>query len=314
LGNTSDTVYNRTVQDFYATGAVIGTTNVGGLVGYAARATFNYGYSTGIVLSTNSATSVGGSFGGVGTGTTVTGTSPNQVTTYWVIRNNLYYDSTTSGMSTDAAGVGGTGPATGLATASLLGALPHANFATGTWGTGTDLYPYLKAIYGSSAPQAISGYAYLADGTTKAVKAQVGIYGNGYLLNGGTMTTGANGFFYELLANTTGSPLFSDAKLVVGASTKLANTLSLYGSTTVVGMAYSDTQVLTGNNLVIDGSGIGLGKVMQGLTKLRTADERAQRQHGQHHGIHRRNAQPFCVCHHFADQFLVGFHLDRGRI
>ena len=31
-------------------------------------------------------------------------------------------------------------------------------------------------------------------------------------------------------------------------------------------------QVLTNNNLVIDGSGIGLGKVMQGLTKLRTAD------------------------------------------
>jgi autotransporter-associated beta strand protein len=272
LGNTTDTSYTRTLQDFYATGAVIGTTNVGGLVGYAARATFNYGYSTGIVLSTNSATSVGGSFGGVGTGTTVTGTSPNQVTTYWVIRNNLYYDSSTSGMSTDAAGVGGTGPATGLATASLLNALPHANFATGTWGTGTDLYPYLKAIYGNSTPQAISGYAYLADGTTKAVKAQVGIYGGGYLLNGGTMTTGANGFFYELLANTTGSPLFSDAKLVVGASTKLANTLSLYGSTTVVGMAYSDTQVLTGNNLVIDGSGIGLGKVLQGLTKLRTAD------------------------------------------
>jgi len=110
LGNTSDTVYTRTVQDFYATGAVIGTSNVGGLVGYAARGTFNYGYSTGIVLSTNSATSVGGSFGGVGTGTTVTGTAPNQVTTYWVIRNNLYYDSTTSGMSTDAAGVGAQGP------------------------------------------------------------------------------------------------------------------------------------------------------------------------------------------------------------
>jgi len=272
LGYSNDTTYTRTLQDFYATGAVTGTTNVGGLVGYAARGTFSYGYSTGMVSSTSNATSVGASFGGVGTGTTVTGTAPNQVTTYWVIRNNLYYDSTTSGMSTDAAGVGGTGPATGLATSSLLGALPHANFVTATWGTGTDLYPYLKAIYGSSAPQAIWGYAYLADGTTKAVKAQVGVYGGGYLLNGGTMTTGANGFFYELLANTTGSPLFADSKLVIGTSTKLANTLSLAGSPTVVGMAYSDTQVLTNNNLVIDGSGIGLGKVMQGLTKLRTAD------------------------------------------
>ena len=45
------------------------------------------------------------------------------------------------------------------------------------------------------------------------------------------------------------------------------------GSNTVVGMAYSDTQVLTAaNNLFIDGTGIGLGKVVQGLTQLRTGD------------------------------------------
>ena len=68
--------------------------------------------------------------------------------------------------------------------------MPHANWLASTWGTGTGLYPYLKSIYGSSAPQAISGFAYLADGTTTAVGAQVGIYGNGYLLNGGTVTTG----------------------------------------------------------------------------------------------------------------------------
>jgi hypothetical protein len=46
----------------------------------------------------------------------------------------------------------------------------------------------------------------------------------------------------------------------------------LNGSNTVVGMAYSDTQVLTGSNLVIDGSGVGIGKVTQGQTQLRTAE------------------------------------------
>jgi hypothetical protein len=152
-----------------------------------------------MATSTTNAPTLGASFGNVGTNVTETRNAQNVVTstTYWVVRNNLYYDSTTSGMNTDAAGLGGTGPATGLATASLQGALPHANWLSGTWGTGIGLYPYLKSIYGSSAPQAISGFAYLADGTTTAVAAQVGIHGNGYLLNGGTMTTGANGYFYE---------------------------------------------------------------------------------------------------------------------
>jgi hypothetical protein len=104
------------------------------------------------------------------------------------------------------------------------------------------------------------------------VGAQVGIYGNGYLLNGGNVTTGANGYFHTLIANTAGSSLFADSKLVINSSTKLAQTLRLSGSNTVVGMAYSDTQVLTGSNLVIDGTGLGLGKVIQGLTQLRAAD------------------------------------------
>jgi len=262
---------NRTVQDFFATGAVKGTTNVGGLVGYAERGTFSNAYLTGMVTSTTSASSVGAAFGGL-RANLVTGTVPNQVTTIYVTRNNIYYDSTTSGMSTDSSGGGGTGAATGMTTSALQGALPHTNFNTSTWGTGTGLYPYLKGIYGSSTPQAIYGFALQADGSTVAQRAQVGFYGNGYLLNGGTVTTGANGYFYTLVANTAGGALFADSRLVVGAATKLANTLSLDGSPTVVGMAYSDTQVLTGNNLFIDGTGIGLGKVTQGLTQLRTGD------------------------------------------
>ena len=271
IDNGSNGYYNRVVQDVYATGAVMGTTNVGGLVGKADRVTFSNGYSTGMVTSSTSAASVGASFGSVGTGTTVTfsGNPQVQTTTYWVIRNNLYYDSSTSGMSTDAAGGGGTGAATGLATASLLGALPHANWLSSAWGTGTNLYPYLKSIHGASTPQAISGFAYKTDGVTVAERAQVGVYGGGYLLNGGTMTTGKNGFFYELLSS---SAAFNDAKLSITSNTKLAHTLVLDGTSTIVGMAYSDTQVLTGNNLVIDGAALGLGKVIQGLTQLRTAD------------------------------------------
>ena len=193
----------RTVEDFYATGLVKGVNHVGGLVGRAERGTFTNGYATGYITGTSN---VGAAFG-----------SLNNTASY-VLRNNLYFDSSTSGMTTDAAGSGGTGPATGLVTADLQSALPHASWSSSTWGTGTHLYPYLKAIYGSATPQAVEGVAYLADGTTAAAGAQVGLYGNQYLLNGGTMSTGANGYFYELIANTSGGGLFADARLVINSS------------------------------------------------------------------------------------------------
>lgn len=253
-----DLNYTGTLSNFYAMGAVKGNTNVGGLVGYADRGTFNYGFSTGYVTSSSNATSIGGSFGGLNSAIL---TAPS---TYRVVRNNLYFDTTTSNRSTDIAGGGGTGAATGLSTTALQGALPHANFATATWGTGTGLYPYLKVFY-PSAPQAISGIATLSNGGL-AARAQIGLYSGGLLLNGGTASAGVNGYYYELVG---AGALRSDATLTITANTKLGATLTLDGQTTVAGMVYSDAQTLTNNNVsLVDGS--TLVGLKMGLTRERT--------------------------------------------
>ena len=132
------------------------------------------------------------------------------------------------------------------------------------------MYPYLVSIYGASPTQSISGFAYESDGTTISAGSLVGVYGGGKLLNGGMVTTGANGFFYELVGPSS-SVLFADSQLVIGANTKMANALSFTSTGNYVGMAYSDTQVLNSdNNLVISGAATGLGKVWQGLTQLRS--------------------------------------------
>ncbi len=251
--------YTGTLSNFYAMGAVKGNTRVGGLVGYADRGTFSYGFSTGYVTSSSNATSIGGSFGALNT-SVISGS------TYYVTRNNLYFDTTTSNRSTDTTGGGGTGAATGLTTTALQGALPHSNFATATWGTGTGLYPYLKVFYPTTTPQAISGFATLTSGAA-AARAQVGLYSNGLLLNGGTASAGVNGYYYELVG---ASALRSDALLTIGSSTKLGATLTLDGQTNVAGMVYSDAQTLTvANNLVLADSTPMVG-LKVGLTRERT--------------------------------------------
>jgi filamentous hemagglutinin family protein len=251
--------FTGSVSDFYAMGAVKGNTNVGGLVGYADRGTFSYGFSTGYVASTSNATSIGGSFGGLNVATLTT--SPS--ITYRVNRNNLYYDTTTSNRSTDPAGGGGTGAATSLTTAVLQGTLP-TNFSSTNWGTGTGLYPYLKVFY-PNAPQAISGIATLSNGAL-AVRAQVGMYNNGTLLNGGTASTGINGYYYELVG---ASALRSDSSLTLATNTKLGATLTLDGQTNVVGMVYSDAQTLTNNNVSLADAN-PMVSLKMGLTRERT--------------------------------------------
>ena len=255
----ADVNYTGTLSNFYAMGAVKGNTRVGGLVGYADRGTFSYGFSTGYVTSSSNAASIGGSFGGLNT-SVISGS------TYYVTRNNLYFDTTTSNRSSDSTGGGGTGAATGLTTTALQGTLPHSNFAAATWGTGTGLYPYLKVFYPTTTPQAISGFATLTSGAA-AARGQVGLYSNGMLLNGGTASTGVNGYYYELVG---ASALRSDALLTMGTSTKLGATLTLDGQTSVAGMVYSDAQTLTSaNNLVLADSTPMVG-LKVGLTRERT--------------------------------------------
>ncbi|NBU44304.1 MAG: filamentous hemagglutinin N-terminal domain-containing protein, partial [Betaproteobacteria bacterium] len=251
-----DSNFTGSVSNVYAMGAVNGVTNVGGLIGYADRGTFNSSYSTGYVNS--SGASVGGSFGGLNSALL---TSPS---TYRVVRNNLYFDTTTSNRSADATGGGGTGAATGLATSALQGVLPHTNFSTGTWGTGVGLYPYLKTFY-PSTPQAISGIAMLSNGSV-AAQAQIGLYANGLLLNGGTASSGVNGYYYEIVGS---GALRTDSTLSITSTTKLGANLTPSGQTNVAGMVYSDAQTLTSNNLSLVDGGTMVG-LKAGLTRQRT--------------------------------------------
>ncbi|MDB5963468.1 MAG: hypothetical protein JWP59_4762, partial [Massilia sp.] len=247
-----DSNYTGSISDVYAMGSVRGTTRVGGLIGYADQGTISNAFSTGHVSSSSGASSVGGVFGAVNTGTISVGVPR-------VTRSDLYFDTTTSDQASDSYG------GIGLHTMALQGSLPSTNFATANWGAGTGLYPYLKLFY-PNTPQALSGVALLGNGTDDAVRAQVGLYSGGVLLNGGTASTGVNGYYYSLVG---AGALLPDATLTIGASTKLAGTLTLDGGSAVVGMVYSDAQTLTQNNLVLESSG-SMGALRQGITHLRT--------------------------------------------
>ena len=222
------------VSSAYATGAVTGTSNVGGLVGTVAGTVGGFvgavsnTYATGVVQGT---TYVGGLAG------SVTGTISSSYATGVVSGSNhaggaiginrsgtitdVYYDGQTSGMSD-------TGTGTVETTAQLQSGTLPSGFSSTVWGTAPGLYPYLTAFYGST-PTAVSGYAYSA-GSTVAAGAQIGIYSGGSPLGRGTVSTGANGYYYALLPSGTGT-----------ASTPVGETLTLSGASTVSGVAYTDT-------------------------------------------------------------------------
>jgi hypothetical protein len=186
-----DSSFTGTISDVYAMGAVRGTSRVGGLVGYADRGNISNAFATGHVSSSNSATSVGAVFGAVNTGY-VSGTSgPLRVVT-----SNLYWDSTTSNQTADATGGGGVA----IATAAFKNVLPTGLVST-PWATGAGLYPYLKVFY-PTTPRSIDGIASLSSGAV-AVRGQVTQYSNGTLLNGGSASTGVNGYYYSLVGSNT---------------------------------------------------------------------------------------------------------------
>ena len=154
---------------------------------------------------------------------------------------------TTSGQSS---GIGAdnnaqSGNVTGLTTAQLQGALP-GGFSNTVWGTGTDLFPYFLWQYPGAPPQAVSGFAE-SSADNPAAGAQVAIYTGGNLLTGSTVSSGANGYFYELLAPGT-----------ITASTKLGETITLSGAPNATGVTYTDQPVLSGGSVqnfnVADGS------------------------------------------------------------
>ena len=111
---------------------------------------------------------------------------------------NSYWDPQTSGRTTSAGG-------TGLTTAQLQAGLP-AGFDPTAWGSIPGVsYPYLLWQFPAGTPQVVSGIAYNDRGTTPTGG---GITVSG-LINGATLAsaqtngsvmTGANGYYYYLLA------------------------------------------------------------------------------------------------------------------
>ncbi len=179
---------DATIEEAYATGAVGGTgaAAVGGLVGVnALGATISQTYATGYVAP-GSGTNIGGFVG------TDNASAGGITSSYW--------DIDTSGISTLSQGAGNTANdsgITGKSTTTLQGALP-GGFDNTVWGTGAGLYPYFLWQYPSGTPQTITGTSYTDTGAT--VDAGDMISG---LLDGnsiGTASTGANGYYYFLLA------------------------------------------------------------------------------------------------------------------
>ena len=168
------------VTDSYATGAVLGSFDVGGLIGtmngdddgdVTLYSTVQTSYSTGVVTGQNN---VGGLIGSNANGTVTTS----------------YWDTSTSGRTTSSGG-------TGQTTAQLQGVLP-SGFGSAAWSTGAALYPYLNSSFPGGV-QAISGIAYTDAGLTPAASGANGLVtvtgiGGGAML--GSATTGANGYYY----------------------------------------------------------------------------------------------------------------------
>jgi filamentous hemagglutinin family protein len=184
------------ITDSYATGAVSGDGGAdiaGGLVGdNAASATISTSYATGIV---NSDFSVGG----------LVGEEDNEggvASSYWDMQTSGIGASSGAGNIANDTGI------TGMTTSALQAALP-SGFSSSTWSIlpGTS-YPYLSWQF-SGTPQVLSGYAFNGHGTNalNAGTVTVDAYGNAFA----TLTTGANGHFYDLVAPGT---LVSDEPLL----------------------------------------------------------------------------------------------------
>jgi len=243
----------------YATGAVSGGSGSGGLgngsgigsdTGGLAGiniGTISNAYATGVV-SGGSGTYLGGL---VGENDTLDG--PATV-------NHGYWDTATTGISSVNQGAG-----TGLTTRQLQGLDPitgNPHFSTATnLGNGTTsafsggangLYPYLTSFFPNGV-QAITGTAKTAGVGISG--GQVGIYSGGTLLTGGTTATGANGYFYEIVA----------AGTLASSNVKIGETLTPAGASSVSALSYTDAAAASG-------SVFALGTLNNGLNRQTTAE------------------------------------------
>ena len=135
----------------------------------------------------------------------------------------------------------------GLTTAQLQSGLP-GGFSGGVWSTvAGETYPYLAWQFPSGAPQVVTGFALESDGTTGLAGAPVAVYFGGSQLasaqTGGGVTSGANGYYYYLLAPGT---------LPASPANNVGALLYASDGTTVIGLGYN------GGGSLADGSMTGL--------------------------------------------------------
>ena len=245
-----------TINEAFSTGAVSGVAEVGGLVGYN-EGNITQAYATGAVSALYD---VGGLVGQNDTSGTIT---------------DGYYDSGTTGQ---ASGIGPNDngqtvtPLTTAqlqATATLPGGLTFdlgAAFSGGAAGGSVGLYPYLKSFYPNGV-QAISGTAYKDAGTTPLASTSAGAAYVSAIANGvdlGSVTTGANGYYYFLTpAGTFSSGNSILAYTNANATTGATNSVTLTPATGVANQTGVD---LYGNALTASTSATSLSGVDSAIT------------------------------------------------
>jgi filamentous hemagglutinin family protein len=235
--------YAATINQSFAAGATSGPTYVGGLVGrnmdygaitqsYSTGSASGTSYIGGLVGSNVSATNITETFAtGLVTGGSKVGglfgtTNASVASSYWDI-----------GASGAAASSGaGSQVGAGKTTAALQASLP-SGFSNAVWATTPgQTYPYLQWQVPSGTPQVLAGFAYASNGTTGLSGARVTIDAAGgplpSLLSNGSVTSGANGYFYFLLAPNA---------LSQSAANRIGATVAPSGSSAVAAMTYSDS-------------------------------------------------------------------------
>jgi fibronectin-binding autotransporter adhesin len=176
------------ISDSYSLGSVVvgANSDAGGLVGY--------NETDGQIARSYAAGYVSGSGGSAVGGLVGVDNSTNGIT-------NSYFDTETSGVlaSNGAGNIPSDSGITGETTAQLMGTLP-SGFSNATWGTGSGLLPYLLWQFPSGTPQSISGTV-TNNGSTVIGASVTGASVNGIAATPAvSMSTGANGLYYLLLA------------------------------------------------------------------------------------------------------------------
>ena len=205
-----------TITQSYSMGSVTvtnansATAYVGSFVG-ANGGPINEAYATGYVSLTSGSGTIGG-FAGADTAVN------SAAQTKTGSETNTYFDSGTTGQSG------------GSATSALQGTLPSGfnTVSAGVWSTGSGLYPYFSWQY-SSTPQAISGTAYSDSGVTALKGGAITAFAGGTGL--GTVSTGANGYYYLLAPSGTLSGGGSAALAYVSGGGTGARAYTLTGTT-----------------------------------------------------------------------------------